>query len=168
MGEVVGDYELVADVDVTDDVVNTTGDDGDKLSDEGKPVEDCMGSAEDLDTPTTALNTRGNPGVGVTSGLEVLLETNDDTLQTTSFVFEVVSTVDDACAVEAEVGGDEVFSLDTTVIEDDSGNNPTEAETTEADDRRKAAGGGGPINTERAFAGLIRREKAAVGSRLKK
>ena len=69
--------------------------------------------------------------------------------------------------VESEVGGDEVSSPDTTVMEDDSMNNPTVADTTEAENRSEEAGGGDPINTARAFAGVIRREEAAVDSRRK-
>ncbi|CAI5738442.1 unnamed protein product [Hyaloperonospora brassicae] len=48
---VVGDDELAADVEVTDDVVNTTADNGDNLIDEEKPVKERKGSDEAPDTP---------------------------------------------------------------------------------------------------------------------
>ena len=51
-----------------------------------------------------------------------------------------MNTVDDACAVEAEVGGDEVSSPDATVGKEDSGNNLTETNLTEAGDVSKATG----------------------------
>ncbi|CAI5743201.1 unnamed protein product [Hyaloperonospora brassicae] len=50
-GEVVGDDELAADLDFTDDGVNTTGYDGEKINDEEKLMKGRRGSGEDPDAP---------------------------------------------------------------------------------------------------------------------
>ena len=132
-GEVVDDDEPAAGVGVADDTASNPRDGGDKLVDEDKPVKELVDPDEDPNIPHDSagkftseevLNTRETTGVGATTGLEAFREASKDTQLTKLLDVEVMEAVNDARAVEAEVGGAEVSSPDETINEDDTGTLP--------------------------------------------